>query len=219
MARHELRHLCFHCLLQQLPRPAAQHFGQRLRHRQRHSWIPILNDCWIPFVTCVIFLHGVFLLSNKVDGSPKLIKNTPPFSFAHTQLSSLTPLLEAITWGHGIPLYVPGGNDNDAFTLDDHIYFATGKYTPLNGISNYEIELIGHEVTHSRQYRQSKFRVWSVREVTNLEPSLTELVDLPPGTSLSRLSAGAPWKIREIEEGRPEALKEPMKPIEPSEPR
>src|SRR6266851_8738243 len=29
-------------------------------------------------------------LSNKVDGSRKLIKNTPPLSFAHTQLSSLT---------------------------------------------------------------------------------------------------------------------------------
>jgi hypothetical protein len=51
-------------------------------NRQGDSWIPILNYA--------IFFHGIFLLSNKVDGSRKLIKNTPPISFAHTQLSSLT---------------------------------------------------------------------------------------------------------------------------------
>lgn len=62
-------------------------------------------------------------------------------------------LLGAITWEHGIPWYVP--MDARAFTLDDHIYFGEGEYTPLNGISDFEMELLGHEITHSRQYRQN----------------------------------------------------------------
>jgi hypothetical protein len=62
-------------------------------------------------------------------------------------------MLDAITWDHGIPWYVP--MNADAFTLDDMIYFGDGKYNPLNGISDEEMELIGHEVTHSRQYRQN----------------------------------------------------------------
>jgi len=44
---------------------------------------------------------------------------------------------------------------------------------------------------------ESKFQVWSVREVTEFEPSLNELVDLPAGSSISRVSAEAPWKIDE----------------------
>jgi hypothetical protein len=62
-------------------------------------------------------------------------------------------LLDAIRWDHGIPWYVP--MDAAAFTLDDMIYFAAGEYTPLDGISNREMELIGHEVAHSRQYREN----------------------------------------------------------------
>ena len=53
MPRHKLRHLGFHCLLQQLPRPVPQHLRQGVGHRQGHSWIPILNYA--------IFSHGVFL--------------------------------------------------------------------------------------------------------------------------------------------------------------
>lgn len=45
--------------------------------------------------------------------------------------------------------------DARGFTLDDMIYFGDGEYNPLNGISNEEMELIGHEVTHSRQCRQN----------------------------------------------------------------
>jgi hypothetical protein len=63
MARDELRYLGLHSFLQQLPRPVSQHLGQRVGHRQADSWIPILNYA--------IFFHGVFLLSNKVDGSSK----------------------------------------------------------------------------------------------------------------------------------------------------
>lgn len=42
---------------------------------------------------------------------------------------------------------------------------------------------------------ESKFQVWSVREVTEDEPSLTELIDLPSGTSLSRVDREGAWKI------------------------
>ena len=42
---------------------------------------------------------------------------------------------------------------------------------------------------------EGKVQVWSLREVTELEPSLTELVDLPPGTSISRVSVGTLWEI------------------------
>jgi hypothetical protein len=62
-------------------------------------------------------------------------------------------VLDAITWDHGIPWYVP--MKAAAFTLDDMIYFGDGQYNPLNGISDEEMELIGHEVTLSRQYRQN----------------------------------------------------------------
>jgi RHS repeat-associated protein len=64
-------------------------------------------------------------------------------------------MLDAITWGQGIPWYVPGGNDNGAFTLDDHIYFGTGAFNPSDGIQLREIILIGHETAHVRQYRQN----------------------------------------------------------------
>ena len=64
-------------------------------------------------------------------------------------------MLDAITWSQGIPFGVPGGNDNRGFTLDDHIYFGRNAYDPSDGISFGEIVLIGHEVTHSRQYRQN----------------------------------------------------------------
>lgn len=63
-------------------------------------------------------------------------------------------MLDAITWDHGIPWFVPM-RDASAFTLDDVIYFGDGQYDPLNGISIDEMVLIGHEVTHSRQYREN----------------------------------------------------------------
>lgn len=63
-------------------------------------------------------------------------------------------MLDAITWDRGIPRYVPM-RDARAFTLDDTIYFGIGQYDPTDGISVDEIQLIGHEVTHSRQYRQN----------------------------------------------------------------
>ena len=44
---------------------------------------------------------------------------------------------------------------------------------------------------------KSNFRVWSVREVTELDPSLTQWVDLPPPTSLFRSNVGESWKIEE----------------------
>jgi hypothetical protein len=62
-------------------------------------------------------------------------------------------MLDAITWSQGIPWYVP--MDAAAFTLDDHIYFGTGSFDPSDGIQLDEIILIGHETTHSRQYRQN----------------------------------------------------------------
>ncbi len=43
-------------------------------------------------------------------------------------------MVDAITWDHGIPWYVP--MDAAAFTLDGMIYFGDGQYNPLNGISN-----------------------------------------------------------------------------------
>jgi hypothetical protein len=43
MPLDELRHLGFHCLLQQLPRPVPQNLGQQVRHRQRDSWILVFN--------------------------------------------------------------------------------------------------------------------------------------------------------------------------------
>src|SRR5882724_4814683 len=73
MAPRKLRQLGFHCLLQQLPRPAAQQLRQRVRHRQRDSWILVGNYA--------IFLHGVFLLSNKVDGSAKTHQEYATFFF------------------------------------------------------------------------------------------------------------------------------------------
>jgi YD repeat-containing protein len=63
-------------------------------------------------------------------------------------------MLEAITWDRGIPWYVPM-QDARAFTLNDMIYFGDREYDPLNGISDEELTLIAHEVTHSRQYRQN----------------------------------------------------------------
>ena len=62
-------------------------------------------------------------------------------------------MLDAITFGQGIPWYVP--MDAAAFTLDDHIYFGTGSFDPTDGIQLKEIILVGHETTHSRQYRQN----------------------------------------------------------------
>jgi len=44
---------------------------------------------------------------------------------------------------------------------------------------------------------ESKFQVWSRREITDFEPSLNELVDLPVGSSISRVSPEAPWRIHE----------------------
>src|SRR6266852_7647052 len=40
-------------------------------------------------------------------------------------------MLNAITWDHGIPWYVPM-RDASAFTLDDMIYFGSGQYDPLD---------------------------------------------------------------------------------------
>lgn len=62
-------------------------------------------------------------------------------------------MLDAITYGQGIPSYVP--MDAAAFTLDDHIYFGEGAFDPHDGIQLGEITLIGHETTHVRQYRQN----------------------------------------------------------------
>src|SRR3954451_12407979 len=58
MAPDKLRHLRFHCLLQQLTRPVSQNFRQRIRHWQSDAWIPILNYA--------IFFHGVFSLAIRL---------------------------------------------------------------------------------------------------------------------------------------------------------
>ena len=42
---------------------------------------------------------------------------------------------------------------------------------------------------------ESKFQVWSCREITEFEPSINELGDLPVGSSISRVSPEAPWRI------------------------
>lgn len=62
-------------------------------------------------------------------------------------------LLDTITWEHGIPWYVP--MDAAGFTLGVHIYFGEGQYDSQNGISNGEMELIGHEAAHVQQFRQN----------------------------------------------------------------
>jgi hypothetical protein len=41
-------------------------------------------------------------------------------------------------------------------------------------------------------------QVWSVGEVVELDPSLSESVFLPEGTILERESIGAPWVIRNV---------------------
>src|SRR5215212_11069262 len=58
MAPHKLRHLRFHCLLQQLTRSVSQNLRQRIRHWQSDSWIPVLNYA--------IFFHGVFSLAIRL---------------------------------------------------------------------------------------------------------------------------------------------------------
>src|SRR5215203_3336141 len=58
MAPHKLRHLRFHCLLQQLTRSVSQNLRQRIRHWQSDAWIPILNYA--------IFFHGVFSLEIRL---------------------------------------------------------------------------------------------------------------------------------------------------------
>lgn len=38
-------------------------------------------------------------------------------------------------------------------------------------------------------------QVWALDEVLELEPSLRQLIDLPPGTELKRTDANSPWKV------------------------
>lgn len=82
----------------------------------------------------------------KHPGLPNCAKNYLSVFFNRS-------LLDAITWGHGIPWFVP--MDAVAFTLDDQIYFVEASFNTLNGISIDEIVLLGHEITHSQQYRRN----------------------------------------------------------------
>lgn len=47
----------------------------------------------------------------------------------------------------------------------------------------------------SKHEDESAVQVWSVREVIETDPSLVYLVDLPPGTSLSRTNRHKPWEV------------------------
>jgi Domain of unknown function (DUF4157) len=50
----------------------------------------------------------------------------------------------------GIPFYVPG-DDKDGYTSKTDIYIRDGHYKPDSVIG---LSLLGHELTHTRQYQQ-----------------------------------------------------------------
>jgi len=71
-----------------------------------------------------------------------------------SQFYKFDQVVEAITYSNdGIPFYVP--IDARGFTLGDHIYFKEGAFDPSNGVSDGEMILLAHEVSHVIQYRES----------------------------------------------------------------